>query len=208
MRKTTVFLSMLLVFFNFLTSSLGNAKSLENLESEAVDLVYSVTKDILRVLEETHSFLGEDDIEKIIDDYVWPNVDFEKTVQLVMGQYWKHANRKQIESITNAFRKILTNLYKKILTRIAGNTVDIRVFCLRNHVSKENIIIRSLFYQLKGKSPMHIDYRIEKAGHTWKIYDMNIEGIWLINIYRNQFSYKINQVGIDGLIKSLWKNCH
>jgi len=48
-----------------------------------------------------------------------------------------------------------------------------------------------------------VDYRLEKAGSGWKIYDLNVENIWLIQNYRNQFAGQISQGGIDGLIKAL-----
>ncbi|MNT88159.1 Toluene tolerance, Ttg2 [compost metagenome] len=50
---------------------------------------------------------------------------------------------------------------------------------------------------------MGVDYRLEKTPQGWKIYDMNVEGIWLIENYRNQFAQQINQNGIDGLIQAL-----
>ena len=37
----------------------------------------------------------------------------------------------------------------------------------------------------------------------WKVYDLNVEGIWLIQNYRNQFASEINRSGIDGLIAAL-----
>ena len=51
-----------------------------------------------------------------------------------------------------------------------------------------------------------MDYRLEKAPGSksgWKIYDLNIMGVWLIANYRPQFSQQVNQSGIDGLIASL-----
>ncbi len=47
------------------------------------------------------------------------------------------------------------------------------------------------------------DYRLEKAGADWKIYDVNVLGVWLVEQYRNQFAQDINSGGIDGLIAKL-----
>ncbi|CAM5198038.1 ABC transporter substrate-binding protein [Oligella ureolytica] len=54
-----------------------------------------------------------------------------------------------------------------------------------------------------SNTPVGVDYRLEKAGDSWNVYDVNVEGIWLIQYYRNQFAGEINRNGIDGLIKSL-----
>ena len=51
-----------------------------------------------------------------------------------------------------------------------------------------------------------MDYRLEKTpgeGAGWKIYNLNVMGIWLIDTYRSQFAEEINAKGIDGLINTL-----
>jgi phospholipid transport system substrate-binding protein len=40
-------------------------------------------------------------------------------------------------------------------------------------------------------------------GSGWKIFDLNVMGIWLVENYRSQFAKEINAGGLDGLIKSL-----
>ena len=62
--------------------------------------------------------------------------------------------------------------------------------------------MRSTLSQRNGP-PVGVDYRLEKTSDGWKIYDLNVEGIWLIQNYRNQFAEQISQNGIDGLIKAL-----
>ena len=51
--------------------------------------------------------------------------------------------------------------------------------------------------------PVPLDYRLEKTPNGWKVYDMNIMGVWLVEAYRNQFSNQISQNGIEGLVKFL-----
>jgi phospholipid transport system substrate-binding protein len=51
-----------------------------------------------------------------------------------------------------------------------------------------------------------IDYRLEKAADAasgWRIYNLNVAGIWLVDTYRTQFGQEINAKGIDGLITAL-----
>ena len=53
---------------------------------------------------------------------------------------------------------------------------------------------------------MAIDYRVEKSADApagWRIYNMNVAGIWLVDTYRTQFGQEINAKGIDGLIATL-----
>ena len=58
--------------------------------------------------------------------------------------------------------------------------------------------------EIRGKGdPIQLDYRLEKAGDGWKIYDVNVLGVWLVENYRNSFAQEIGANGIDGLIAKL-----
>ena len=48
-----------------------------------------------------------------------------------------------------------------------------------------------------------LDYRLEKTAAGWKIYDVNVMGVWLVENYRNSFAQEISAKGIDGLIATL-----
>jgi len=54
----------------------------------------------------------------------------------------------------------------------------------------------------KGE-PIQLDYRLEKSGNDWKIYDVNVLGVWLVENYRNTFAQEISANGIDGLIAKM-----
>ena len=57
---------------------------------------------------------------------------------------------------------------------------------------------------MRGKGdPIQLDYRLEKTANGWKIYDLNVLGVWLVETYRTQFAQEIGAKGIDGLIASL-----
>ncbi len=49
--------------------------------------------------------------------------------------------------------------------------------------------------------PIQLDYRVEKTAAGWKIYDVNVVGVWLIENYKATFAQTINAGGVDGLIK-------
>ena len=54
--------------------------------------------------------------------------------------------------------------------------------------------------------PIQLDYRLEKTpgqGAGWKIYNLNVLGVWLVETYRSQFAQQISEKGVDGLIATL-----
>jgi phospholipid transport system substrate-binding protein len=54
----------------------------------------------------------------------------------------------------------------------------------------------------KGE-PIGVDYRMEKIGGAWKVYDLNVAGSWLVQNYQGVFNKEVDANGIDGLIKFL-----
>ena len=65
------------------------------------------------------------------------------------------------------------------------------------------MVIRTLL-KAQGQPDIGLDYRIyrNKAGE-WKIVDVNVEGIWMVENYRSQFASTLNQEGVPGLIRLL-----
>jgi phospholipid transport system substrate-binding protein len=75
---------------------------------------------------------------------------------------------------------------------------------LRASAEDKEVIVRS---EVKGSGdPIQLDYRLVKTagqGAGWKIYNINVLGVWLVENYKSQFSAEINAKGLDGLITTL-----
>lgn len=72
---------------------------------------------------------------------------------------------------------------------------------MRSKPEDTEVVVRS---EVRGKGdPIQLDYRMEKTPAGWKIYDLNVLGVWLVETYRTQFAQEISSKGIDGLIASL-----
>lgn len=141
-------------------------------------------------------------INEIVDMYILPYVDFEKTTRLSAGKYWREATPEQRAQLTKAFRQTLARTYSGALSRVdSGTKMDI--LPLRAEPDAKDVVVRSRVIQNQNSQAIGIDYRLEKTPAGWKIYDINVENIWLIQNYRNQFSQQINANGIDGLIAAL-----
>lgn len=141
-------------------------------------------------------------INQVVDQYILPYVNFRKTTQLAAGRYWRQATPEQKDALADAFRGTLIRTYSGALTNVTSQT-SIKLLPFRGDSNADDVVVRSLITQSNGQ-PVGVDYRLEKDPQQgWRIYDMNVEGIWLIQNYRNQFAQQIQQSGIDGLIKAL-----
>lgn len=140
-------------------------------------------------------------IRALVHQYALPYVDMTKTTQLSAGRYWKQATAGQQSKLVEAFTGTLIRTYSGAFTRVdTGSQIEVLPF--RGDPKADDAVVRSMLSQSNGPS-IGIDYRLERTDAGWKIYDLNVEGIWLIQNYRNQFAQEINRNGIDGLIKAL-----
>ncbi|QQB36202.1 ABC transporter substrate-binding protein [Achromobacter deleyi] len=140
-------------------------------------------------------------INQVVNEHILPYVNFQKTTRLAAGRYWRQATEQQRTALADAFRGTLVRTYSGALTRVTSGTT-ITALPFRGDPKADDVVVRTLISQPNGQ-PVGVDYRLEKTPQGWKIYDMNVEGIWLIENYRNQFAQQINQNGIDGLIQAL-----
>jgi phospholipid transport system substrate-binding protein len=141
-------------------------------------------------------------VNELVDDLILPNVNFEKTTRLAAGRYWRQATPEQQAALVKAFRGTLGRAYSGAFTRVDEAT-SVKVLPMRGEADATDVVVKSQVTQRANTQPIGLDYRLEKTPQGWKIYDLNVENIWLIENYRNQFSQQISQNGIDGLIQAL-----
>jgi len=141
-------------------------------------------------------------IASVVDARVLPHLNFQRMTAAAVGPGWRQTTPEQKNRLQEEFKILLVRTYSGALTQINDQTVSIRP--LRGAATDTEVLVRS---ELKGRGdPIQLDYRLEKTpgqGAGWKIYNLNVMGIWLIETYRSQFAEEINAKGIDGLINTL-----
>jgi phospholipid transport system substrate-binding protein len=139
-------------------------------------------------------------LSQFVDETIMPNVNFERMTALAVGRNWRQASPDQQKQLMAEFRQLLLRTYAGALTAV--NDQQVRIKPLRAGPDDSEVVVRTEIVQGRG-DPIQLDYRLEKAGTTWRIYDLNVLGVWLVETYRNQFTQEVSAKGIDGLIKSL-----
>ena len=139
-------------------------------------------------------------ISELVDTTLMPHVNFERMTALAVGRAWREATPEQKKQLMTEFRILLLRTYSNAFTAVRDQSVRMKPF--RGDTAADELIVRSEIVQARGE-PIQLDYRLEKADKSWKIYDVNVLGVWLVQTYRNQFAQEISAGGIDGLIKSL-----
>jgi phospholipid transport system substrate-binding protein len=139
-------------------------------------------------------------LSDMVDAVVMPNVNFQRMTALAVGRNWRAATPEQQKQLMVEFRALLLRTYSGAVSSVKDQTV--RMKPMRADPADTDVVVRSELVQPRGE-PIQLDYRLEKANDGWKIYDVNVLGVWLVETYRNQFAQEVSARGIDGLIKSL-----
>ena len=182
------------------------AAAAPNPQDPAPVFVQAVADELLSVLKADPAVRNLDvaRINEIVLANVMPYVNFEKTTRLSAGKHWRDATPEQRADLVEAFRLTLVRTYAGALSKIDNGT-SMEVLTFRGDENAKDVVVPSSVVQGTNIQPIRIDYRLEKTSQGWRIYDLNVEKIWLIQNYRGQFSQEINRSGIDGLIAALNK---
>ena len=172
---------------------------------EAPDaLVQRISGDVLDTIKADKS-IKAGDINKImvlVDSKIMPNVNFQRMTASAVGPAWRQATPEQQKRLQEEFKTLLVRTYAGALDQVSNQTVSVRPF--RGSPDDKDVLVRT---EIRGGGdPVQLDYRLEKTpgeGSGWKVYNLNVLGVWLVDTYRTQFAQQINSQGIDGLISAL-----
>ena len=145
------------------------------------------------------------DVQKVstlVDQRVMPHVNFQRMTASAVGPGWRQASAEQQKRLQDEFKTLLVRTYAGALSQVSDQTISVKP--LRAAPDDKEVIVRT---EVRGKGdPIQLDYRVEKSADApagWRIYNLNVMGIWLVDNYRSQFAQEVNAKGIDGLIASL-----
>ena len=135
----------------------------------------------------------------LVDAKVMPSVNFEVATRSAVGPQWRTATPEQRSKLQVEFKTLLLRLYAGALTQLKDQTVEVTKTL--PVPGSTQVVVQT---EVRGKGePIKLDYRLDKLADAWKIIDVNVGGIWLVQNYRSQFAGELTKGGIDGLINAL-----
>ena len=169
---------------------------------EAPDaLIKRVSAEVLDNIK-TDKAVKAGDLSKVlalVDAKIMPNVNFTRMTAAAVGRNWRQATPEQQKKLQDEFKILLIRTYSGALAQVSDQSVNVKP--LRAAPADTEVVVRT---EVLGRGdPVQLDYRMEKTATGWKIYDLNVLGVWLVETYRTQFAQEISAKGVDGLIASL-----
>jgi phospholipid transport system substrate-binding protein len=130
--------------------------------------------------------------------------DYSELSRRTLGQDWKKLNPAQQNEFTDLYKSLLEDAYAD---KIINYTDEKVAFSKENQLSEKTFEVQTTVLTKKADIPIY--YRVIQKDGQWKVYDVVIEGVSLVNNYRNQFREilmnKSPEVLIDTLKKKVGK---
>jgi phospholipid transport system substrate-binding protein len=128
----------------------------------------------------------------LVDAKVMPHVNFPHMTAIAVGRPWRTASDAQKQRLQDEFKTLLVRTYSGALTEVKDQTVQLKP--LRAAAEDTEVVVRT---EVKGKGePIQLDYRLEKTANGWKIYDVNVLGVWLADTsFKSQFGPIVTNSG-------------
>lgn len=166
------------------------------------DLVRELSQEVVEILR-TDEELKQGDVTRaveLIEELVLPHFNLRRMTMLAVGRDWRDATPEQRDRLIDAFYSMLVRTYSNALTEYSDQDVTVRP--VRMSPDDTTVRVRTEVHQTGGQ-PVTVDYVLESADDSWKVFDVVIAGASLVTNYRSTFAQEIRTNGIDGLIEAL-----
>ena len=166
-------------------------------------LARSVTEEVLQILRSDKDLQSGNQrkARELIETRIAPHFNFTGMTRLALGRNWNAANPEQRRQLVTEFRALLVQTYTASLILFKDQKIEYRP--LKMAPTDTDVIVRSLVRSSSGADPVQVDYDMEKTDEGWKVYNVKIGGVSLVENYRGTFNTEITKNGIDGLISML-----
>ena len=196
-----------LVFFVCILSAMSvftrPARSAEaDLATQALKVKIDAILDVLK----TPEFKGDENKEgrrQKIREIVMHSFDFERMAQSSLGKYWRGKTPEEKQAFTARFQRLIENTYIAKLETYTNEQVVYLNEQRKTKKSREYAKVQTQIITADG-TEIPIAYMMYRQGsEPWLVFDINIEGVSMVNNYRSQFSEFLGQKTFSQLLEDI-----
>jgi phospholipid transport system substrate-binding protein len=174
------------------TTSASAAAPAEQIR-EAINKILQIVKDpSLRADSQKNERLER--LKEVIE----PQFDFTEMAKRALGGHWQQRSAEERQEFVQAFKRLLESSYVDSIDSYEGEKIDIK----GEKQDKDHAEVDTRIVTRKGEE-FSINYKLLSADAAWKVYDVIIEDISLVNNYRSQFARVISQSSYENLMRKL-----
>lgn len=167
----------------------------------ATDSIKGTIDEVLKILndKELKAPARLEDRRQRLEKVVGARFDYPEMSRRSLGAPWNQLSDKDRQEFVDLFRTLLTNTYADRVETYSGEGVQY----LNERTEKEYAEVRTKV--LSGKTEIPMDYRLLNKNNDWRVYDVVVDGVSLVNNYRGQFTKILHTSSYPDLVDQLRK---
>jgi len=171
--------------------------------SGPVQMLKGITDQVMQELRSNKAKLEGDSNELygLVNRFILPHADFAEMARWVVGRNaWQGSDAATQQAFIQEFKTLVVRSYAGAL--LAYTDQEVVFLPARDPGNRQRVQVATLIKDGDQK-PLHIDYRVLKEGNEWKVYDIIIEGVSLMQGYRAQFANEVQQGGLKAVTSKI-----
>lgn len=181
--------------------ALGVLVSANASASDAMGEVKATVDQVLRILNNPEYKSAPAQRRQKLRSVISGHFDFAEMARSALGFHWRSLSEQQRREFVPVFTSLMEEAYMSRIESYSGQQIQF----LReiSEGSGYSEVYTNILQE--GAQPISVNYRLEQTDSGWKVYDVMVDGISLVENYRNQFNRVINRNGYDWLVERIKK---
>jgi phospholipid transport system substrate-binding protein len=175
-------------------------------ESSPIPMLETTSSQIIAVLKQNKAVLKKNHqvIYQAVEHYFLPHVDVTGMSRSVLGrEAWSKATAAEKHEFTEVFTRLIIRTYAGPLAEYKDETV--KYLPIRGSLHGRFIRVNSVIVRSTGQN-IPLSYSLVSKGNGWKIYDLSVEGVSLLQSFRSQFGQILRGSTMKDLISKMRNN--
>ncbi len=183
------------------TAALWNPAGTPAQAGPPTDAMKATIDEVLRIIREKElKQPGKaDERRRLLEKVVGARFDYHEMSRRALGAPWNQLSDQEKQEFVGLFRTLLTNSYADKIEAYSGEGVQY----LNERTEKDYAEVRTKV--LSGKTEIPLDYRLIQKSEDWRVYDVVVDGVSLVNNYRGQFTKILRTSSYADLVEQLRK---
>jgi phospholipid transport system substrate-binding protein len=158
-------------------------------------------EEVLRIIQEKDlkQPAKSEERRQLLEKAVGARFDYSEMSRRALGAPWNTLTEKEKQEFVSLFQTLLTNSYADKIETYSGEGVQY----LNERTEKDFAEVRTKV--LSGKTEIPLDYRLINRSDDWRVYDVVVDGVSLVNNYRGQFTKILRASSYSDLVDQLRK---
>lgn len=168
---------------------------------EATDAMKGTIEEVLRILadKDLKQPSKANERRQMLEKVVGERFDYREMSRRALGAPWNNLADKEKDEFVSLFQTLLVNTYADKIESYTGQGVHY----INERTEKDYAEVRTKV--LTGKTDIPLDYRLLHRDSIWRVYDVVVDGVSLVNNYRGQFTKILRTSSYADLVDQLRK---